>query len=99
MAGNSYSVARHRDQATKAQKIMIYNQKKLQTYKAIIFIRGVRFQNFALRFGCLKNRGFGSVSVFVNPNRGFGSVLFFVCSVFSSQRTMNGFLCFNTLQR
>jgi len=66
---------------------------------------GVRFQYFALRSVSVRlfeNRG--SVSVFVNPNRGFGSVLFFVLFCFqlsasAAQRTMNGFLCFNTLQR
>jgi len=69
-----------------------------------IIYSGVQFQYFALRFS------FGSVvwktavSVFVSPNRGFGSVLFFFlfCSQLSAsatQRTMNGFLCFNALQR
>jgi len=70
----------------------------------LIITSGVRFQYFALRFGCLKNRSFRSVSVFVNPNHSFGSVLFFVLfcfqlSVSATQCTMNGFLCFNTLQR
>jgi len=32
--------------------------------KERVTISGVRFQYFALRFGCLKNRGFGLVSVF-----------------------------------
>jgi len=46
-----------------------------------------------------------AVSVFVNPNCGFGSDRFifglfcFQLSASVTQRTMNGFLCFNALQR
>jgi len=35
----------------------------------------VRFQYFALRFGCLKNRGFGSVSVSALTNSAYNEWL------------------------
>jgi len=60
-----------------------------------VYISGVRFQYFALRFG------FGSV---VWKTAVSVSVLFFVLFCFqlsasATQRTTNGFLCFNALQR
>jgi len=73
------------------QQLVLYNMHSSRnaiTYW-LLYTSGVRFQYFALRFCCLKNRGFG-----------LGFVLFcFQLSASANQRTMNGFLCFNALQR
>jgi hypothetical protein len=50
-----------------------------------MLISGVQFQYFALRFGCLRNRGLGSVLFFV----------LFSFQLSATKRTMNGSLCFN----